>query len=87
LRLCPVGDDGWEIGDGDKALADAPAYDCTSAIAGQRSETGDRWTFDLATADDPVRPAGFAIVPDATAPSPTFQVVLLRTPPEEEDEP
>lgn len=82
LLLCPVLEAGWHVGDGDTSLADAPAYDCEAAMRGARADSGDSWTFDLGTVDGSLV-AGFAIVPETTT-SRTFQVVLLRTAPEEE---
>lgn len=83
LLLCPVLVDGWRVGDGDTRLADAPSFDCERAAIGRRGAAGDRWTFDLSGFDDPPSTDGFALVPDPAAVSPTFQVVLRRTAPEE----
>jgi hypothetical protein len=79
LMACPVLEDGWQLGDGDTRLEDAPAYDCSSPAPATRSADGTSWTFDLSMVDDPARPAGFALVPDTDAPSPMFRVSLLRS--------
>jgi hypothetical protein len=84
LLLCPVVEESWNLGAGEKLPADAPAYDCAAAIVATRSPSGDRWTFDMSSVTDPARSAGFAIVPDATAAAPTFQVVLRPEAPEED---
>ena len=84
LLLCPVLDDGWSVGAGDTSLADAPRYDCGDPVVGVRSESGLRWTFDLTDLADPTSSRGLAIVPDAAAASPVFQVALLGPTTQEE---
>lgn len=75
LVVCPVTEEGWHVGHGDVDLDDAPTYDCAAAIPGTRADDGTSWTFDLAGLDLESL-SGIALVPDATAPAPEFQVVF-----------
>lgn len=78
LRLCRVTAVQWDVGAGDVAPADAPEYDCAASVAGERNDAGDRWAFDL-DGLDLADATGVAIVPDADAVAPEFQVVFRLT--------
>jgi hypothetical protein len=75
LHLCFVTEDPWVVGHGDVTLADAPDYDCSTAIAGSRSDASDTWAFDL-TEHDLTGVSGVAIVPAADAMAPEFQIIF-----------
>lgn len=75
LSLCVVKEEDWQVGHGDVTLEEAPAYDCSAAVTGVRSEPGERWTFDVSGL--PLQSAaGVALVPSGGGPE--FQVVFSR---------
>jgi hypothetical protein len=78
LRLCIVTEKRWAVGQGDVTPANAPDVDCSDAVSGKRSTTGDRWTFDVSSLDLSAIP-GVAILPGADALAPDFQVVFTTT--------
>ena len=72
---CPITDTGWAE-EPDQSLDDAPPWDAARCVAGV--EDADTWVFDLSGFDDRAGDAGFALVPDASAP-PDFQVTFRAT--------
>ena len=72
---CPITDASW-VEEPDQSLDDAPPWDAARCVAGV--EDNDTWTFDLTAFEDRVGQAGFALVPDASAP-PDFQITFLAS--------
>lgn len=72
---CQITDPGWEEKP-DQALADAPAWQANSCVAGEESDN--TWVFDLSRFADIAGQAGFALVPAPDAPA-DFQVTFTSS--------
>ena len=75
LSLCVVPADGWQVDGGSTSLEEAPDYDCSEAVDGRRSDTGDRWSFDTSALVTSAI-GGIAIVPSTAPGTPEFQIVF-----------
>jgi hypothetical protein len=73
VAVCAIGDASWSAGP-EQSFDDAPEWDEDSCVGG--TESGDRWTFDLSSFDDPAGDAGFALVPTTAAPA-DFQIAFV----------
>jgi hypothetical protein len=72
VAACAITDPSWQEGP-DQSMDAAPTWDADSCVAG--IETDGSWTFDLSRFADVAGDAGFALVPDASAPA-DFQVTF-----------